>query len=108
MHMFSLLSFDPKCRNTYLVIYRHLHTVVSEVNQLTARVITTTSQVCDCDMTALEEMHQTAEQWAKEVSYLESYIDSIVLKWKNVSDKVVDAAKMANVPLLSKQVKISV
>ena len=39
-----------------------------------------------------------------QVSYLESYVDSVVMKWKTVADKVLDAAKMANVPLLSAQV----
>ena len=48
--------------------FSHLYGVVKEVNRLTSLTISLTSRVCDLDTTAVEEMHDTATCWAKEVT----------------------------------------
>ena len=50
------------------------------------------------------KMHCKMAFFLFQVSYLEAYVDGIVQKWKVVSDKLVDAAKMGNVALLRAQV----
>ena len=52
----------------------------------------------------IEPLHKLSEEWAGRITYLQNFIDGLIEKWKKISDKVTDAAKMGNKQLLQAQV----
>ena len=67
-------------------------------------MITKAKEVLKLNTQEVEPLHQSCEQWAGLVTYIQNLIDGILEKWKNVSDKVTGSAKMKNFQLMVAQV----
>ena len=74
------------------------------ITDLTPEVIIKAKEVLKLNTQEVEPLHQSCEQWAGLMTYLQNLIDGIIEKWKTISDKVTASAKLKNVQLMVAQV----
>ena len=77
---------------------------MSAITSLTPELVAVSKKVVQQEVEHIEPLHKLAEEWAGRITYLQNFIDGLVDKWKKISDKVTDAAKMGNKQLLQAQV----
>ena len=97
-----------KKRSIHILVHTFLRSALREsaraITDLTPEIIIKAKEVLKLNTQEVEPLHQSCEQWAGLMTYLQNLIDGIIEKWKTISDKVMASSKLKNVQLMVAQV----